>query len=150
VLAAGYTVVVFSVAVVVLGRAWNGHRLRKRTPDDAGHPERPAAGDTPARRGKRGKKLSSESRQSEDARKEWWKYQTEGAKDPNEVRSRALTLWRARCEQSREIAQDKEKVVLWAASVFVLALAASLALVVGSAYGGENESSAATRTSAQR
>ena len=99
----GYGVVVVLVSVVFLLRMWGGWKPSK------------------------GRKISTESPESKDARDVWWA--SRGSERPETVQARALALWRTRAEHSREIAQDKDFLAFLGGTVFVIALLLMAALV---------------------
>jgi hypothetical protein len=137
-----YGLVVLAVTAAVLARAWSGHR--RRTYDVMSYRQvldekerRDAAAKQGSGRARRApKQLTTESMAAKAAREDWWRYQVKDGKtrldgdDVNAVRELALTMWRARAADSRQTAQDKELVTLFAALAFVFALIASAVLVV--------------------
>jgi hypothetical protein len=102
-----------ALAIVAL-RAWNAWRLRQR---DREHP---------------GPLISAEDAEVAGTRLAWRTYQHEkSVVDADEIRVRqlALAMWRARAVDSHKVARTKDKLSVFAAIVFFVALSITAVLV---------------------
>jgi len=134
-----YAVVVVAAVLVGFARAWNGWRRRavgKMTDDDLAA-ARSKSARTPGENGagartKNAWTISSEAVEVAQARRAWRAYQRETpvrVADQIRVQQLALRMWRARADDSRRIAQTKDKLSAAAAIVFAVALGLSAYLV---------------------